>query len=57
MITLPNEPCPACTLQLIQVMQDKPPWGDGNDIYYQCADLVIEAGAGGAAQERAATRP
>ncbi len=46
-VTLPNEPCPACTLQLIQVMQDKPPWGDGNDIYYQCADLVIEAGAGG----------
>lgn len=47
-VTLPNEPCRACTLQLIQVMQDKPPWGDGNDIYYQCADLVIEAGAGGA---------
>jgi hypothetical protein len=43
-VTLPNEPCPTCVLQLIQVMTDKEPW-NGDDIYYQCADLVIEGGA------------
>lgn len=43
-VILPNEPCPTCTLQLIQVMKDKPPWGGGDDIYYQCADLVIADG-------------
>ncbi len=43
-VTLPSEPCPECTLQLIQVMKDKQPWGNGDDIYYQCADLVIEPG-------------
>jgi MYXO-CTERM domain-containing protein len=42
-VTLPNEPCPTCVLQLIQVMTDKQPW-NGDDIYYQCADLVIEGG-------------
>jgi hypothetical protein len=40
-ITLPNVACNNCTLQLIQVMTDKVPWGDGNDIYYQCADIVL----------------
>ncbi len=44
-VTLPNEPCPTCVLQLIQVMKDKAPFGNGDDIYYQCADLVIEGGA------------
>jgi len=48
-VTLPNVQCDNCTLQLIQVMYDKPPWGDGNDIYYQCADLVLtpNPGSGG----------
>jgi BIM1-like copper acquisition factor len=45
-ITLPTTPCERCTLQVIQVMYDKPPYGDGNDIYYQCADIEIRAGAG-----------
>lgn len=44
-ITLPNMECDNCTLQLIQVMTDKPPYGDGNDIYYQCADLVLSNAA------------
>lgn len=44
-VTLPTEPCDTCTLQVIQVMHDKPPWGagGGEDIYYQCADIVIES--------------
>lgn len=42
-VTLPNEPCELCSLQLIQVMHDKPPWGPegGDDIYYQCADIIL----------------
>jgi len=52
-VTLPAEPCEECTIQLIQVMYDKPPWGpepnppNGADIYYQCADIVILPGEGG----------
>lgn len=46
-VTLPDEPCNPCTLQLIQVMNDGA-WGPGNsDLYFQCADIAIEpAGAG-----------
>jgi uncharacterized protein (TIGR03382 family) len=40
-VTLPDVACDRCTLQLVQVMTDKPPYGDGNDLYYQCADLVL----------------
>jgi MYXO-CTERM domain-containing protein len=43
-ITFPNIECASCTLQLIQVMTDKPPYDPspaGNDIYYQCADIVL----------------
>lgn len=40
-VTLPDVECDRCTLQVIQVMTDKPPYGDGNDIYYQCADLTL----------------
>ena len=44
-ITLPNITCDNCTLQVIQVMYDKPPYTTpGNDIYYQCADLVLKVG-------------
>lgn len=44
-VTLPNIECDQCTLQLIQVMTDRPPYASGgNDIYYQCADLVLIAG-------------
>jgi MYXO-CTERM domain-containing protein len=41
-ITLPEMSCDNCTIQLTQMMTDKPPYGDGNDLYYQCADIVIE---------------
>ena len=44
-VTLPDVECENCTLQLIQVMSDKPPYGDGNDIYYQCADIVLSTAA------------
>jgi hypothetical protein len=47
-ITLPNVECSNCTLQVIQVMTDKPPYGDGNDNYYQCADIVLKRADGGA---------
>jgi hypothetical protein len=41
-VTLPDIECDRCTLQVIQVMYDKPPYiTPGNDIYYQCADLVL----------------
>jgi hypothetical protein len=45
-VTLPELSCDNCTLQVIQVMYDKMPYTTpGNDIYYQCADLVLrEAG-------------
>ncbi len=41
-VTLPNIECDNCVLQVIQVMTDKPPYGDGNDMYYQCADIALE---------------
>lgn len=44
-VTLPDVECARCTLQVVQVMTDKPPYGDGNDLYYQCVDLVLERGA------------
>jgi len=45
-VTLPDIECDTCTLQVIQVMVDKPPYTlPGNDIYYQCADLVLSADA------------
>lgn len=47
-VTLPDIECETCTLQLIQVMKDKPPFGNGDDIYYQCADISLRIGAGDA---------
>jgi hypothetical protein len=44
-LVLPDVECDNCTLQVIQVMSDKAPYGDGNDIYYQCADIVLSATA------------
>ncbi len=50
-ITLPaGVTCEKCTLQLLQIMTDKMPWGPagGNELYYQCADITITpAGAVG----------
>ena len=51
MYTLPDTTCDNCTLQVIQVMYDKPPFinaetdpngNPGNDLYYQCIDLVLD---------------
>lgn len=39
-ITLPNEPCVSCTLQLIQVMTENP---DSPSLYYSCADIQLIA--------------
>lgn len=47
-VTLPDVECERCTLQVIQVMYDKPPFATpGNDIYYQCADLVLRRACAG----------
>jgi MYXO-CTERM domain-containing protein len=46
-VTLPDIECENCTLQLIQLMTDKPPYTiGGNDIYYRCADIALRVGAG-----------
>jgi hypothetical protein len=44
-VTLPNVECDNCTLQLIQVMTDKPPFDGLDDFYYQCADLRLSSTA------------
>ena len=47
-ITLPNMACENCTLQLIQVMTDKPPYTVGaasDDLYFQCADIALRPSA------------
>jgi uncharacterized protein (TIGR03382 family) len=44
-VTLPDVECDTCTLQLIQVMTDKPPFDGLDDFYYQCADLVLSSTA------------
>jgi uncharacterized protein (TIGR03382 family) len=47
-ITLPTTECANCTLQFIQVMTDKPPYtidAASDDIYFNCADITIQAGA------------
>jgi MYXO-CTERM domain-containing protein len=57
-VTLPNETCDNCTLQVIQLMYDT-----GQIYYHQCADIVIaeggdtsapDAGVGGSANAGAA---
>ena len=44
-VTLPDIECDECTLQLIQVMTDKPPFDGVDDFYYQCADLRLSSTA------------
>jgi hypothetical protein len=43
-VTLPNIECENCTLQVMQIMTDKPPFGPGGgiDFYWQCADIRLE---------------
>lgn len=46
-LQLPDTPCDNCTLQLVQMMTDKPPYVVGtNDLYFNCLDLVLTAAAG-----------
>lgn len=46
-VTLPDVECDNCTLQVIQVMYDKFPYtSGGNDIYYNCIDLVLSSEPG-----------
>jgi hypothetical protein len=49
-ITLPDIECENCTLQLIQMMTDKPPYGEvageADDIYFLCADIALRVGGG-----------
>ena len=44
MITFPSTPCDDCVLQILQVMKVNPPYASGadQDIYYQCADIVLK---------------
>jgi uncharacterized protein (TIGR03382 family) len=43
-ITLPTTECMNCTLQFTQFMTNNPPYAIvDNDIYYNCADIVISA--------------
>ncbi|MDB4964436.1 MAG: hypothetical protein JWN44_125 [Myxococcales bacterium] len=52
-VTLPNVECANCTLQIIQVMEDDLFHGDYDptpgvgveDIYHQCIDITLKAGA------------
>ena len=52
-LTMPNVECDNCTLQVIQVMEDNDLHGDYDptpgvgieDIYHQCIDIVLKAGA------------
>jgi MYXO-CTERM domain-containing protein len=53
-VTLPDIECNNCTLQLIQVMTDKAPYGNGDDIYHECANLVLKKAGGAAAGSGAA---
>jgi hypothetical protein len=56
-VTLPDVECDNCTLQLIQVMEDPihgpynvevSGFGDLEDVYHQCIDLILKKGAGSA---------
>jgi hypothetical protein len=46
---LPDIECDNCTLQVIQLMTDKPPYtvdANSNDLYFQCADITLARGGG-----------
>ena len=40
-VALPAIACATCTLQLMQIMTDKPPFNGADDFYTMCADLVL----------------
>lgn len=59
-ITLPDMTCENCTLQVIQLMTDKPPYTTdalSDDIYYQCADIALRRPADHDADVDAPTGP
>ena len=41
LVQLPNIECDNCTLQVMQILNDHPPFGGTDDFHYQCADLVL----------------
>jgi len=54
-VTLPEIECENCTLQVIQVATDTPPYGDDNDVYHDCANIALRrAGSASAAPSGAA---
>ncbi len=42
-VELPSQACERCTLQVIQVMYDREPYGPGS-LYWQCADVQLHPG-------------
>ncbi|MBA3549802.1 MAG: lytic polysaccharide monooxygenase [Nannocystis sp.] len=54
-VELPDVECDNCVLQIIQMMSDKPPYGDGNDLYYQCSDIAIVGNEGSTSGETSTT--
>jgi MYXO-CTERM domain-containing protein len=49
-ITLPDVACNNCTLQLIQMMTDNPPYTPDDDLYFNCADItIVPSNSGGGA--------
>jgi hypothetical protein len=59
-VKLPDVECSKCTLQIIQVMLDKPPYDPqdngafSNDIYYACLDIELKRSGGSTSQGDAA---
>jgi Lytic polysaccharide mono-oxygenase, cellulose-degrading len=49
-VTLPNEPCEECTLQIVQVMEGH---GASSCFYYHCANIKIVAADGSSNSEHA----
>jgi uncharacterized protein (TIGR03382 family) len=46
---LPDVTCTNCTIQLIQMMTENPPFDVAGDVYFHCADITITASSSGGA--------
>jgi len=44
-LVLPDIESDRATIQVVQVMTDKEPYGDGDDLYYNCVDVILSADA------------
>lgn len=53
-VTLPNEPCENCSLQIVQVMEGHPA---ASCFYFHCADIKIVAGEAGAGDAGTSVTP